>query len=647
MRKFLTGLGLLILTVPAVSLSGAAAAMADNLSKPVYTAPKDTIPAPRDIAYGGVMKLLVDARDVRQGVFRVRQTIPVAKSGRLTLLYPEWLPGNHAPRGEIEKLAGLSFTANSAPLRWQRDDMDVYAFHVDVPKGVNEVTANFDFVSATSPIQGRVVMAPNMLNLRWHAVSLYPAGYYTRQIPVEARAIYPDGWQAASALKVTKREGNQWVYEATDYDTLVDSPVFAGRYFLRNQLTGKVGLNIVADAPEYLKPTSAQIAPHAKLVREAEALFGSTPYDRYEFLLALTEDMGGIGIEHHRSSENGVNREYFTDWDSGPGRRNLLPHEVVHAWNGKYRRPADMWTPDFRTPVRPSLLWIYEGQTQLWGYVLGARSGLFSKEDTLDGLAAIAADMDLRKGRMWRPLIDTTLDPIIAARRPKPWTGWQRSEDYYNEGLLIWLEVDGILRRETAGKKSLDDFARAFFKGKNGDWGVVTYDLNDVIAALNRLAPYDWDGLFDQRVMQVSNEAPKAGLELGGYRLVWSETPSRYILSDSQRRKQTDFSYSIGVSVDKGGKINEVEWDSPAFRAGLKTGITISAVNGKAFTVEILSQAIRDNKDQAVPIEIFAKTDEKYESFKLDYSGGLRYPRLEKITEGEGGIDILLKPQVK
>jgi len=638
----------LVLTL---GISSTATAMPDSLSKPSYVAPQDIIPAPQDIAYPGTMTLTVDARDHEQGIFRVIQTIPVAKAGRLTLLYPEWLPGNHAPRGEIEKLTGLEITANGEKLAWVRDDVDVFAFHLDVPENVGTITAKFQFVSATTGSHGRIVMAPSMLNLRWHQVSLYPAGYYVRQIPVEATAIYPDGWQAASALRPKSASGSTISYEKTDYDTLVDSPVFAGRYFQTHQLTSRVHLNIVADDPKFLKPKKDQIAPHIKLVKEAEALFGSHPYDRYDFLLALTDEMGGIGLEHHRSSENGVNREYFTDWDSGPGRRNLLPHEITHAWNGKYRRPAGMWTPDFRQPMRDNLLWVYEGQTQFWGYVLGARSGLYSKQDTLDAIAAIAAGMDQRVGRSWRPLIDTTHDPIIAARRPKPWTSWQRAEDYYNEGLLIWLEADQIIRRESAGKKSLEDFARAFFGGRNGDWGVVTYERDDVIAALDKVQPYDWDAFIEQRVYRTSAEAPKDGLALGGYRLVYVDRPSAYILANDKRRKQVDLSHSIGLIMGSKGTIKSVIWDSPAFRAGLKSGLSISAVNGKAYSDDALKQAIEENRGDEGMIDIFAKNGEAYHNFMVDHSGGLRYPALEKITgEGvdqEGGIDRLLQPKTR
>ena len=635
----------------AALITSPARAMPDNLSKPDYVAPQDTIPAPQDIPYPGTMELVVDARDNKQGVFNITQTIPVAKPGRMTLLYPEWLPGNHAPRGEIEKVVGLKITAGGEQIPWVRDAVDVYAFHIDVPDGVSTIVAYFQFVSATMPSQGRVVMAPSMLNLRWHQVSLYPAGYFVRQIPVKATAIYPDGWQAASAMRPESLEDSTYVYQKTDYDTLVDSPVFAGKYFQTHKLTSRAHLNIVADDAKYLKPRKSQLAKHAKLVKEAEALFGSHPYDRYDFLLALTDEMGSIGIEHHRSSENGVNREYFNDWDDGPGRRGLLPHEVTHVWDGKYRRPQGMWTPDFRQPMRDNLLWVYEGQTQFWGYVLSARSGLFSKEDTLDGFAAIAAGLDQRVGRQWRPLIDTTHDPIIAARKPKPWTSWQRAEDYYNEGLLIWLEADQIIRRESGGKKSLENFARSFFGGKNGDWGVVTYVEQDVINTLNKIQPYDWASFIEERVYKTSNEAPKTGLTMGGYRLIFTDQQSAFIRSDDKRRKQINLSYSIGLIMGSKGVIKSVIWDSPAFKAGLKSGLTVSAVNGKAYGPGVLKQAVEDNKGKTSKIEIFAKNGDQYKNFLVNHAGGLLYPKLEKITvegaETKGGIDRLLEPKTR
>jgi predicted metalloprotease with PDZ domain len=379
-------------------------------SKPTALPVDSGAPAPKDIAYpGGTIRLEVDATDTTQRIFRVKETIPVAAAGPLTLLMPAWLPGNHAPRGAIEKLTGLTFTANGQPVTWKRDPLNVYAFQIDVPQGATEVVAQFQFLSATQPAQGRVVVTPKMLNIQWESVSLYPAGYYTRQIPIQPTVTYPAGWQAATALRGTK-SGDSVAYEVIDYEALQDSPVFAGRYFKPVDLGSNVTLNIVADDAEELDFKPEQMAKHKKLVAEAGALFGTYHFNHYDFLLAITDEMGGIGLEHHRSSENQVEPGYFKSWDKGEALldRNLLPHEFTHSWDGKFRRPDLLWTPDFNVPMQDNLLWVYEGQTQFWGYVLGARSGMFTKQETLDAYAQIAAKLDTAVGRPMAPNEDNT-----------------------------------------------------------------------------------------------------------------------------------------------------------------------------------------------------------------------------------------------
>ena len=602
------------------------------------------IPAPQDTAYPGTMTINVDATDIQRAIYRVTQTIPVERAGPMTLLFSTWLPGKHAPRGEIEKLGGLKISAGGKELAWKRDNLDVTAFHIDVPEGVKQIDLGFNFVSATKSDQGRVVMTPAMMNLQFEQVSLYPAGYFTRRIPVKATVRYPEGWTAASALKADIA-GSTYSYELTDYETLVDSPVFAGKYFRREQLTPKVGLNIVADEAKYLAATPAQIAAHRKLVEQAVKLFGVEHYDRYEFLLALTDEMGGIGLEHHRSSENGVNREYFTEWDKGPGRRNLLPHEMTHSWNGKFRRPAGNWTPNFNTAMNDDLLWVYEGQTQFWGYVLGARSGLFSKQETLDALASIAANLDERAGRQWRPLRDTTNDPVISARRPKGWTSWQRSEDYYNEGMLVWLEADTIIRKASRGKKSMDDFAKTFFGGKDGDWGISTYVFDDVVAALNSVVPHDWAGFLTARLGEKATGAPLKGLTDGGYRLVYTAEPTSFIKDAERRAGNSDLSYSIGLSVKKSGEVTQVMWDSPAFAAGVRVGDKIVAVAATAYSEDRIKDAITAAKGGQQAIRLLIQSGDRYRDAEIAYSGGLRYPRLEKTGNGPATLDTLLEPK--
>jgi predicted metalloprotease with PDZ domain len=632
-------------TAFAISLlaMAAAPALAEN-SKPQPTPYVDTIPAARDIPFPGTIDLKIDATDTRQGIFTTRETISGVSAGHMVLLYPKWLPGNHSPTGQLDKLAGLHIRGGGKELAWTRDPVDVYAFHIDVPAGVKTLDIDLQFLSATAGDQGPIVMTPDMLRLQWNSMSLYPAGYFTRQIPVKAVVTYPAGFSASSGLP-SKANGATYSYEKTNYEVLVDSPVLAGRYYKQWQLSPRVNLDVYADNAAELAATPEQIEAHKRLVDQAVKLYGSQHYDTYEFLLSISDQMGGIGLEHHRSSEDGVKLEYFLKWKDGPGPRNLLPHEYNHSWDGKFRRGADLWTPDFREPMRGSLLWVYEGQTQFWGYVLQARSGIVSKQDTLDGYAAILADLDNRPAREWRDLLDTTNDPVISMRRPKGWTSYQRSEDYYNEGLLVWMEVDSILRKQSGDTKSIDDFAAKFFGLNDGDYGEVTYTLDDVVATLNAIQPYDWAGFLTKRLTETGAPAPLKGFEANGYRLVYTAEPTLAFKNNEAARKNTNLSFSLGLTVDKDGKLTGVGWDSPAFKAGLKIGDAIVAVDGTAFSDTALKAAVTAAKDRKAPIALLVKAADQIAPVSIDYHGGLRYPHLEKIGTGEGGLDRLLTPR--
>lgn len=604
-----------------------------------------TIPEAQDIPYPAPMLLNVDATDTRQGIFRVNQIIPVAQTGPMVLLFPEWLPGNHAPRGQIEKLAGLTVKAGGKILPWKRDAKDVYAFHIDVPAGARQLDVSFQFLSATEDNQGRIVVTPEMMNLQWQSVSLYPAGWVTRRIPVTATVSWPAGWKAATALRPLSASGaNTVTYKTVDYETLVDSPVFAGKHFRSEDLGQNVTLNLVADDAKYLAPTPGQLDTHRRLVDQALKTFGSKPFDHYDFLVALTDQMGSIGLEHHRSSENGVNPEYFVDWTSGPGRRNLLAHEFSHAWMGKFRRPAGQMVPDFRTPLVNDLLWVYEGQDQFWGYVLGARSGLFTKQETLDAFASIAATQDTRRARDWRDVEDTTRDPIITARRPKGWLSYQRSEDYYNEGMLIWLEVDATLRARTGGAKGMQDFVRIFAATPDGQWQAKGFDLKEIADILNTLSPYDWEGFLKERINGKAPNAPLSGLTLGGYRLVYSAEQSPFLRDQEKRSGEMNLNYSLGMSIGKGGHVSGVIWDGPAFKAGLTTASEIVGVNGRVYSDDALRDAIVRAEGGKDPIKLIVRTGRTIGEVPIQWNGGLRYPRLEKIGVGEGSLDRLLAP---
>ncbi len=630
----------------AAPLAFAPAAFAqDSKSRPQPVVQPHVIPLPADKPYPGTMQLRVDASDVARGIFHVRQTITVAKPGKLTLLYPEWLPGKHAPRGAIAEVAGFRATAGGKPLAWSRQPTDVYAFDIDVPAGARSIEVAFDFLSPTRSNEGRVVVTPAMMNLQWEQVSLYPAGYFTRQIPVQLDVTLPQGWTGAAALDGLKVSGNRYSYAATDYETLVDSPMFAGKHFRKWDLGHNVTLNVVADEEKYLAASPDHIARHAALVSEAVALFGVRHFDRYEFLLALTDELGGIGLEHHRSSENSRNPDYFTKWDDNDAERGLLPHELVHSWNGKYRRPDKLWTPDYRTPMQDNLLWVYEGQTSYWDLVLAGRSGMQSKETILGEWATQAANYSVQPGRSWRSVEDTTLDPIIAARKPKPFASWSRTEDYYNEGSLMWLEADMLIRSATRHRKSLDDFARAFFGGREGDWGQATYDFGDVVAALNAVHPHDWERFLRDRMQTAGRDAPVAGIERAGYRLVWRDTPNSYDRDRMAQSKNLELTHSLGLTLNKDGVASNILWDGPAFRADIVNGTKIIAVDGLSYSRERLEAAIRAAADGKTPVRLLVERDGRYRSIEIAYHGGLRWPHLEKIEGADDAFDRLLAPK--
>lgn len=609
---------------------------------PLTSAIAQEIPAPADTPYPGTVAIDVDATDLGQRIFKVKQTMPV-QAGELTVLFPQWLPGNHGPSGPIDKLAGLKITANGKPVAWKRDPLNVYAFHIDVPDGAQSLQMDYQYLTPTDSPQGRVVMTPNMLNLQWIAVVLYPAGHYAGKINYEASVKYPQGFQAATALDIERRDGDTVHYKPVPLDILVDSPIYAGRYFKQIDLAPgakvPVRLNVVADAAKYLEAKPEHIEQHREMVRQALKLYGAQHYDHYDFLFSLSKQMGGNGLEHQRSSENGVGTDYFSDWDAKAGTDDLLAHEYTHSWNGKFRRPADLWTPNYNVPMQDSLLWVYEGQTQYWGNVLTGRSGLRSQEASRDALASVAATYaDNRPGLSWRAVQDTTNDPIISRRSPKPYRNYQLSEDYYSAGQMIWLEADARIRKLTGNKKSLDNFARAFFGVDDGVWKTQnTYTFDVVVATLNGVVADDWATFLRDRL---DGKVPlTGGIEASGWKLVYKDTPSALAKARAKEsRGGTDFTYSIGFNVDKESKIGEVRWDGPAFNAGIGSGMTEVAVNDIEYSKETLEDAIKAAKDDKAPIRLTVKEFDRYRTINVDYHGGLRYPHLERI---EGKPDYL------
>jgi predicted metalloprotease with PDZ domain len=620
---------------------------ADKVQQPEPVPFPPAIAAPQDTPYPGDIALHVDLTNTTDRVAHVHEKIPV-QPGELTLLYPEWIPGNHSPTGPIQKVAGLFFMANGKTIPWVRDRVDMYAFHILVPPGVSTLDVDFDYLSAIRRQDGRIEISSALADLAWNTVLLYPAGHFSRDIRFTPSVVLPQGWNYATALETAAKDGDTIQFQTTTLNTLIDSPLIAGGYFKRVDLStgsdNKVYLDIVADEPKDLEMTPDELQAHKNLAIQAQKLFASHHYNHYDFLFMLTNVVGGQGLEHHQSSEDATHANYFTDWDAGIAGRDLLAHEYTHSWNGKFRRPADLWTPNFNVPMRDDLLWVYEGLTQYWGYVLTARSGLRSPADTRDLMANIAAGFVISPGRKWRPLVDTTNQPIISERRPVSWVSWQRPEDYYMEGLLIWLDADTKLRELSHGQKSLDDFAKAFYGVDNGSFITHQYTFEDVVAALNQVQPYDWTSFLRQRVYKLDSEVPENGFTQGGYKLVYNDTIPAWARHETNSRYGTSFGTSLGFSVMSDGALSNVWWGSPAFKAGMVTGMQLVAVNGEVYSLDRLKDAVLKAEKSSAPITLLLKQGEQVKTIQLDYHEGLRYPHLERVEGTPDRLDDILKP---
>jgi predicted metalloprotease with PDZ domain len=634
----------ILISMAIFSVVSAGAAQASPGPTPI--APGASIAAPKDRAYAGEIRLKVDASDLERRIVHVHESLS-GVGPETVLLYPKWLPGTHAPEGTIDRLAGIRISANGAPVSWSRDPVDVFAFHVHPGPGVKSIDIDFDYLSPTSSRVGAIEISRDILLLEWNELVLYPAGYFARQIPVEASLTLPVDWKYASALETAATGGKETQFKRVNLETFVDSPVYAGRYTSRLDLdpngTVPVHLNLFADRPELLAIKPEQLEAHRNLVRQATRVFGSHHYAHYDFLYSLSDQVQQNGLEHQQSSEDGSDPEAITDWNKTAYGRDLLAHEFTHSWNGKFRRPADLWTPNYNVPMQDSLLWVYEGQTEYWGQVLTARAGLWTQQQALDQLALTAASYEVQAGRRWRALQDTTNDEIINPRRPMSWRNWQRFEDYYSESQLIWLDADTLIRERSQGKRSLDDFARTFFGIDDGSTTIVAYTFDDVVKALNIVEPYDWAAFLRTRLDSIGKPAPLDGLQRGGYKLVYSDTPSDLLKTHDEQSKRVNLLFSIGVELDdKDGTVLEVLWDSAAFKAKVTESSVLLAVNGTAYSADVLKDAIRSAKSTKLPIELIVKTGDRFRVLMLDYHDGLRYPHLERDPSVPARLDDIL-----
>jgi predicted metalloprotease with PDZ domain len=633
------------------SLSFPIAVAAQSAAGPEPVPMPPPITAPVDTPYPGSISLAVNLTNTVDRVANVHETIPV-RAGKLTLLYPEWIPGNHSPTGPIENLADLVITANGQRIPWERDRVDIYAFHVDVPAGASSLDVDFIYLSATAPRDGRIEFSAALSNLSWNTVVLYPAGHFSRQIHLSSSVVLPHGWHYATALETASQDGDTVRFKDTTLNTLVDSPLVAGMYFKRIDLStardNKVYLDVFADEAKDLEATPEVVQAHKNLAIQAQKLFASHHYDHYDFLFFLSDTVGGQGLEHHQSSEDGTRSNYFTDYSFNRGN-DLLGHEYTHSWNGKFRRPADLWTPNFNVPMRDDLLWVYEGLTQYWGYVLTARSGLRTPDATRDQMAGIAANFETDPGRKWRPLVDTTNQPTISQRRPVSWVSLQRQEDYYMEGLLIWLDADTKIRELSNGQKSLDDFAKSFYGVDNGSYVTYPYSFEDVVAAMDKVQAYDWATFFKTRVYDLHPEVPENGFTQGGYKLVYNDDPpagerGRGGQGAEMGRFGMSFANSLGLSAMPDGTVVNVVWDSPAFKAGIVPGVQIIAIGSDTFVPQKLREAILKAEKGTDPIALLVKNGDKVNTVNLDYHNGLRIPHLERVDGTQDRLDDILKP---
>jgi len=651
------------LLLPAVFASTLiAAGQSTPQPQPEPTPMPPPIAAPVDKPYPGPIQLSVDITDITDRVWRVHEDIPVGTQTRqpgakeIVLLYPEWIPGDHEPSGPISALAGIVTSVDGKRVQWVRDRVNMYAFHVPLSEGAKTVGLDFDYLSPIKPSAGRIEVSDAIADLAWNEVAMYPAGYFSRDVTFDATLKLPSGWKYATALETASATGDVVRFEPTTFNTLVDSPLYAGLNYSRIDLsptpTDTVHLNIFADKPEDLKMTPEELQAHKNLAAEADKLYGSHHYKHYDFLLLLSDKVGGIGLEHHQSSEDGLRTDYLTDWAGGALSRDLLGHEYTHSWNGKFRRPADLWTPSFNVPMRDDLLWVYEGMTQYWGNVLTARAGMRTAQQTRDILANTAADFAISRGRDWRPLVDTTNQPIVSQRHPVSWVSYQRPEDYYTEGMLIWLDADTKIRELTNDQKSLDDFCKKFLGVYNGSFITYQYTLDDVIKDLNEVAPYDWRTFLQERVYDLHPEVPMNGFTQGGYKLVYSDKPVEWREKELAKRGIADFATSLGFAVGSFGRgasgapgeIGNVWWGSPAFKAGITPDMQLVSVNGTAYTAQGLREAILAAEKDKQPLQLQVRQHDRYTTVSIPYYDGMRYPSLERVDGTPDRLDEILGP---
>jgi len=591
----------------------------------------------------------VDLTDAPRNIYHSHLTIPL-HPGAQSLVFPKWIPGNHRPSGPIGALTGIRMEAAGKTIPWERDVLDMYEFHVTVPVGGETLEVWLDAItSQDSAGGGGPAASSDILDLNWNAVVLYPKRARSDEVTMKPSIKLPNGWKFGTALQPDKSGGDDVEFAPVSLTTLVDSPLIAGSHFRKVELTkpGEVPVHVmdlVADAEPDLEMTAKDEASYKKLVAETGALFGARHYRHYDFLLTLSDLVGGHGLEHHESNDSVAAERTFSDPNLHMLFAGLVPHEFVHSWNGKYRRPAGLATPNYQEPMIGDLLWVYEGLTEYLGNLLAERSGFLTDEQYREWLAATAATLDHRSGRTWRPLEDTARSVQTLRTMGLQWQNWRRSLDYYSEGELIWLEVDATIRRQTQGQRSLNDFCRRFHGGESGPPRVLPYTFDDIVHTLNEVAPYDWARLLTERVNTINTHAPLGGVEQGGWKLVYNDKPNAFVEAAEKSFKVSDFTYSLGFATVEDGKLDDVEVGSPAYKAGIGPGMKLIAVNGRKWSPEVLHAAIKTAKETHQPVELLVENAQFFKTYAVQYFEGERNPHLERVPEAPDVLGQMLKP---
>ena len=606
--------------------------------------------------------ITADLSEAPRKLYHAEIDLPV-KSGPAAFVMPQWIPGNHAPNGPIAHVSGIQFTANGKPLAWRRDDVDLYEFHVDVPTGVTTVHVHLDAI-----VPDR--LSKHMACLEWERLMLYPAHVPVKDIAIQPSVTVPAGWGVGTALTPTGTGTPPAVtgiledahhpttgattthFATTTVEQLEDSPVITGQYFhefaLAPEVTPKHYIDVVSDEPDDSKLRPELLAEISNLVREAGSAYASHHYNAYHFLLTLSDIAGGEGLEHGQSSDNGIDEKGFSDVTHQLPESDLLAHEFTHSWNGKYRRPEKLYQPDFATAQQGQLLWVYEGMTQFMGNVLATRSGLKNQAQYRDMLALSAASLDNESGRSWRSTEDTSIASSVD-RHPTLWASWERGQSYYQEGELLWLDADTLIRQKTNGQKSLTDFQHIFF-GKGGDTGplIVTYNRAEIIADLNQVMPYDWANFLHQHIDIPEPHADLEGIKRGGYELVYTDKPNASALVfaalGTRRAGGVDTWYSLGLRILADGTVYDVRWNSPADKASLAPGMKIIGVGNQVFSADAMHQALDEAKGTTKPVHLLTAYDADLTAVDIDYHDGQRYPALKRVDSVPALLDELTKP---